>query len=306
MLAHRGYRSDVELRHLISFLAIADELHFGRAAAKLHLAQPAVSQHLRRLERSVGVELVARNSHEARLTPAGEAFLDLARDIVAKVDQAGVTARAAASGKVGTLRIGYNFPAGQRVLPGVLTTLDSRHPAVDVEMFEMRTGPQLAALAEGKLNVAMVYGKPSSTSLRSRHLLRVPLVAIVGEKHRWAGRRRVPFGELAAESCVLFNRAQSAGMYDIILSAARSSGIRLTIAEEVDDPGATAILAAIKPVVGFASAARGVVGGTPGSPRTISVALYDPVPILDLYVVWSGARNPLVEAFLGCLPATLT
>ncbi|PXY23269.1 LysR family transcriptional regulator [Prauserella sp. PE36] len=296
----------MELRHLVSFLAIAEELHFGRAAASLHLAQPSLSQHLRRLERAVGVELVARNSHEVRLTPAGEAFLDLARDIVARVDQAGKAARAAATGSAGTLRIGYNFPAGQRVLPGALTALDSRRPAVDVEMFEMRTGPQLAALADGKLDVAMVYGRPNSTTLRSRRLLRVPLVAIVGEKHRWAGRQRVPFGELADESCVLFNRAQSAAMYDTILSAAQSSGIQLTIADEVDDPGATAILTAIKPVVGFASAARGAFGGSPGSPRTTSVALYDPVPMLDLYAVWADGQNPLVDAFLACLPGTPT
>ncbi|MBK1783393.1 LysR family transcriptional regulator [Prauserella cavernicola] len=288
----------MELRHLISFLAIAEELHFGRAAARLHLAQPSLSQHLRRLERSVGVELVARNSHSVRLTPAGEAFLDLAREIVAKVDQAGQVARAAADGRTGTLRIGYNFPAGQRILPATLAALDHRHPGVDVEMHELRTGPQLSALADGKLDVALVYGKPPGT-LHSRRLLRLPLVAVVGHRHPWAGRERVPFSDLAGESCVLFRRAQSAAMYDTILSAARTSGIQLTIADEVDDPGATAILAAVKPVVGFASAARGVSG--PG--RTTSVALYDPVPVLDLYAAWSAAQNPLVTAFLDCLPA---
>ncbi|PXY36182.1 LysR family transcriptional regulator [Prauserella flavalba] len=290
----------MELRHLISFLALAEELHFGRAAARLHLAQPSLSQHLRRLERSVGAELVARNSHEVRLTPAGHAFLDLARDIIAKVEQAGQAARAAAAGRAGTLRVGYNFPAGQRVLPAALAELDRRHPAIDVEMRELRTGPQLAALTEGRLDLAMVYGKPSSTSLHSRRLLRVPLVAVVGHQHRWAGRDRVPFSELAGEPCVLFRRAQSAAMYDTIVTAARASGIRLTIAEEVDDPGATAILAAVRPVVGFASAARGGLGGT----RTTAVALYDPVPVLDVHAVWSDEANPLVAAFLDCLPAT--
>ncbi|PRX51391.1 DNA-binding transcriptional LysR family regulator [Prauserella shujinwangii] len=292
----------MELRHLVSFLAIAEELHFGRAAARLHLAQPSLSQHLRKLERSIGAELVARNSHEVSLTPAGHAFLDLARDILAKADQAGQAARAAAAGRAGTLRVGYNFPAGQRVLPAALAALDRRYPAIDVDMQEMRTGPQLTALTEGRLDIAMVYGKPSSATLHSRPLLRVPLVAVVGHSHRWAGRDRVAFGELAGEPCVLFRRAQSAAMYDTILSAAQRSGIRLTIAEEVDDPGATAILAAIKPVVGFASAARGVLGGTPGGPRTTSVALYDPVPYLDGYAVWAAEDNPLVAAFLDCLP----
>lgn len=302
MLARSGYRARVELRHLASFLAIAEELHFGRAAARLHLAQPSLSQHLRRLEGSVGVELVARNSRQVSLTPAGEAFRDVARDIVAKVEQAGQAARAAAAGRAGTLRVGYNFPAGRHVLPAALAALDSRHPAVDVEPRELRSGPQLAALAEGRLDIAMVYGKPSSTALRSRPLLRLPLVAVVGERHPWARRERMPFRALDGQPCVLFHRDQSAAMYDTIFAAARASGISLTVAEEVDDPGATAIIAAIKPVVGFASAARTAAGGTAGGLRTASVVLYDPAPVVDLYAVWAAEDNPLVEAFLGCLP----
>ncbi|GAA5069292.1 DNA-binding transcriptional LysR family regulator [Thermocatellispora tengchongensis] len=295
----------IELRHLISFLAIAEELHFGRAAARLHLAQPSLSQHLQRLERSVGVELVARNSHEVRLTPAGEAFRERAQDIVARVRRAAQAARAAAAGRAGTVRVGYNFPAGQRVLPAALATLNARHPEIDLEMSEMRTGPQLAALGEGRLDVAMVYGRPLAADLRSRHLLRVPLVAVVGLRHPWAARERVPFVELAGESCILFNRAQSSAMYDAIFSAAQTSGIRLTVAEEVDDPHATAIIAAIKPVVGFASALRGrMADGATGGPRTKTVRLYDPVPILDLYAVWRAQPGPLVEAFLSCLPAS--
>ncbi|QUH02131.1 LysR family transcriptional regulator [Saccharopolyspora erythraea] len=293
----------MELRHLVSFLAIAEELHFGRAASRLHLAQPSLSQHLQRLERSVGVTLVARSSHEVRLTPAGETFLDLARDIVARADRAAQAARAAAAGRSGTVRVGYNFPAGQRILPATLAALNRRHPAVDVSMVELRTGPQLAALADGRLDVAMVYGRGAATDLSSRLLLRVPLVAVVGQGHRWAGLDRLPFGELAGEPCVLFSRAQSSAMYDTIFSAAQTSGIRLNVAEEVDDPGATAILAAVKPVVGFASALRGRLTDSrfPG-PRTAAVPLVDPVPILDLHAVWATEHGPLVDAFLECLP----
>ncbi|MCI2416858.1 LysR substrate-binding domain-containing protein [Saccharopolyspora sp. K220] len=288
----------MELRHLVSFLAIADELHFGRAAARLHLAQSSLSQHLRRLERSVGVTLVARNSHEVRLTPAGDTFREFARDIVARADLAGQAARAAAAGRSGTVRVGYNFPAGQRILPATLAALSSRHPAIDVTMSEMRTGPQLAALADGRLDVAMVYGKPAAADFTSRLLLRVPLVAVVGQEHHWAGLDRVPFRELAGEPCVLFNRAQSSAMYDTIFSAARTSGIQLTVTAKVDDPGATAILAAIKPVVGLASALRGQLTDI----RTTTVPLIDPVPILDLHAVWRTEHGPLVDAFLDCLP----
>ncbi|XVQ15764.1 LysR substrate-binding domain-containing protein [Spirillospora sp. CA-255316] len=293
----------MELRHVRSFLAIADELHFGRAAARLHLAQPSLSQHLRQLERSIGVELVSRNSREVRLTPAGVVFRELAGDIVERVRRAEEAARAAAAGRAGTIRVGYNFPAGRQVLPGTLARFNASHREIDVVMAEMRTGPQLAALQAGRLDVAMVYGEPASNGLRSRRLLRVPLVAVVGLEHHWAGRGGVPFEELAGESCILFHRAQSSAMYDAILSAARVSGIRLNVAEEVDDPGATAIIAAVKPLVGFASALRGgFAEAAPGGPGTTMVRLYDPVPVLDLHAVWNADPGPLVESFLRCLP----
>ncbi|REE97654.1 LysR family transcriptional regulator [Thermomonospora umbrina] len=292
----------MDLRHVVSFLALADELHFGRAAARLHVSQPTLSQHLQRLERSIGVELVARTSHEVRLTAAGRVFRERAEDIMARVERAGEAARTAAAGRLGTVRVGYNLPAGQRVLPGTLARFNTRHPGADVEMVELRTGPQLAALADGRLDVAMVYGRPTTRGLRSRPLMRVPLVAVVGMAHRWAGRAEVPFRALDEETCILFHRDQSSAMYDAIQSAARTSGIELNVAEEVDDPGATAIIAAVRPVVGFASAVRGRLAGTAGGPRTTAVRLYDPVPILDLYAVWNADHEPLVAAFLRCLP----
>ncbi|MBC6446883.1 LysR family transcriptional regulator [Actinokineospora xionganensis] len=288
----------MELRHLISFLAIADERHFGRAAARLHLAQPSLSAHLQRLERAVGTRLVDRTSHDVTLTPAGVVFRDQVRDIVARLDRAALAARAVAAGREGTVRAGYNFPAGRYVLPATLATLAERHPGIDVDMREMRTGPQLAALDEKRIDVAMVYGRPASPNLRHRLLLRVPLVAVVGLAHRLAGRERVPFGELAGEPCILFRRDQSSAMYDAILAAAERSGIRLTVADRVDDPGATAILASVRPVVGFASALRA--RHTDG--RTTAVALYDPVPTLDLHAVWRDEPAELADAFVDCLP----
>ncbi|MEO3781916.1 LysR family transcriptional regulator [Actinocorallia sp. B10E7] len=297
----------MELRHVVSFLALADELHFGRAAARLHLAQPSLSQHLQRLERSLGVELVTRTSHEVRLTAAGVAFREQAEEIMRSVQRAGEAARAAAEGRTGRIRVGYNLPAAQRVLPGTLARFADRRPGVEVDMVELRTGPQLAALGEGRLDVAMVYGRPASRELRSRLLLRVPLVAVVGAGHRWAGRDEVPFKALGEEACILFHRSQSSAMYDAITSAARAAGIELNVQEEINDPGATAIITAIRPVVGFASALRGgFAGAVPGGPRTTSVRLYDPVPILDLYAVWRADPGPLVEAFLTCLPAAGT
>lgn len=295
----------MEFRHLVSFLAIAEELHFGRAAARLHLTQPSLSQQLQRLERALGVELVARTSHQVRLTSAGHAFEVEARAVVARIEKAAHSAREAAAGRAGTVRVGYNFPAGQHILPATLAKMHVEFPDVTVRIEEKRTGPQLAALANGDLDVALVYGRPVTSDFQYRRLLRLPMVAVVGQTHPWAGRPGVPFAELAWQPCILFDREQCPAMYDAILSAAERTGIRLNVAHVVDDPGATGILVSVKPVVGFVSASRGMLAGaTAGGPWPVPVQLYDPVPMIDLYVVWCEAEpNPLRTAFLDCLAA---
>jgi DNA-binding transcriptional LysR family regulator len=295
----------MELRHVTSFLAIAEELHFGRAAARMHLAQPSLSQHLQRLERDLGVKLVARNSRDVRLTRAGEAFEIHARTLVTQVRKATEAAREAAAGRSGRIDVGFNFLAGQSILPPVLAEMQSRCPDIEVALTEKRTGPQLTALGAGDLDVALVYGSPATAEFACRRLLRVPLVAVVGQSHKWAGRPRISFGELAQEPCILFDREQCPAMYDALFSSAARSGITLNVADKVDDPGATSITVCVRPVVGFASAQRGTHAGSAGSGiRPVAVPLCDPVPTIDLYTVWRADETaPQVEAFLECLEA---
>jgi DNA-binding transcriptional LysR family regulator len=295
----------MDFRHLLSFLAIAEELHFGRAAARLHLTQPSLSQHLQRLERTLGVELVARTSHEVRLTSAGRAFEVEARMIVTQVDKAIHSAREAAAGRTGTVRVGYNFPAAHHILPATLAKMHADYPDVTVKLEEKHTGPQLQALADGELDVALVYGHPVTSDFQYRRLLRLPMVAVVGPGHKWAGRPGVPFAEVGHQPCVLFGREQCPAMYDAILSAAERASIQLNIAHVVDDPVATGILVSVKQLVGFASVSRGMLAGaTAGGVRPVPVPLYDPVPMIDLYVVWRDSEpDRLQTAFLDCLEA---
>jgi DNA-binding transcriptional LysR family regulator len=295
----------MEFRHMVSFLAIAEELHFGRAAAKLHLTQPSLSLQLQRLEKNLGVELVARTSHEVRLTAAGRAFEVQARSIVAQMDKAALTAREAAAGRTGTIHVGYNFPAGQHVLPTILMRMSAGYPNVTVVPTEKRTGPQLAALSSGELDVALVYGRPLTSEFGYRRLLRVQLVAVVGQDHRWAGRPGVPFAEIAHHQCILFDREQCPAMYDTILNAAQRCGITLNVSHTLDDPGATAIVVTVKPLVGFASMSRGLAVSSDASRSgPVVVQLYDPVPAIDLYAVWrSGDDNPLLGILLDCIEA---
>ncbi|WP_432855165.1 LysR family transcriptional regulator [Amycolatopsis sp. CA-161197] len=296
----------MEFRHLEGFLAVAEELHFGRAAARLHRTQPSLSQQLQRLERTLEVQLVERTSHEVRLTSAGRAFEVDARAIMAQAQKAADSAREVAAGRTGTVRVGYNFPAGQHILPATMAMMHTQHPQLSVKLEERRTGSQLAALQEGELDVALVYGHPVTSDFHHRHLLSLPMIAIVGQGHRWAGRPGVPFAELARQACILFSREKCPAMYDAIMTAAERASVRLSVAHVVDDPVATGILVSVKPLVGFASVSRGIFGiGTAGGVRPTWVQLYDPVPMIDLYVVWregDGPHGPRT-AFLDCLEA---
>lgn len=291
----------MEFRYLVSFLAIAEELHFGRAAARLHLAQPSLSQQLQRLEREVGVELVSRTSHEVRLTPAGAAFRTEAERIVGHAARAVAAAKAAAQGRSGTVNVGFNFPAGLTVLPPTLARLTADHPKVLAQLWERRSGPQVEALMQDELDVGFVYGRPLPAQLESRELMTLSVVAVVAPQHPWARRESISMLELGERPCVLFRREQSPAMYDAITHAAAQAGSRLDVAEEVDDPLATGVVVSARPLLGFCSAARAARAGTQG---LVSVPLTGPVPRLTLHAIWrSGVTTPVVDAFLSSLTA---
>ena len=289
----------LELRYLTSFLALAEELHFGRAAARLHLAQPSLSQQLQRLERQVGVELVSRTSREVRLTVAGHAFAVEARRLLDQADRAVAAAREAAAGRSGSITIGFNFDAGQRILTPTLRRLNAEYPQVSTTLCEARSGALLAALQDGKIDVALSFAGPTVAPLRSRRLLTVPLALLLGRQHRWAERSRVPFRELANQRVLMFHRDCSPAMYDTILAAAERCGIALTVSDHVDDTGATAIVVATRPVVAFASSARARVPAK----GLVAVGLVDPEPMVDVYAVWRPEPLPAVTMFLRCLEA---
>jgi DNA-binding transcriptional LysR family regulator len=172
----------MELRQLTIFLSVADELHFGRAATRLHLAQSSVSEQVQRLEREIGVPLLTRTSRSVKLTAAGEAFRTEARRLLQDAARAVRIARDAADPRSGTITIGYNPVAGQSVLPAVLTVMRDREPGLRVNLCELMTGPQLRALNADDIDVGLIYGRPPKP-LRSRHILDVPLMAAVSATH---------------------------------------------------------------------------------------------------------------------------
>ena len=286
----------MEFRHITSFLALADELHFGRAAEKLRISQPSLSQQLQKLERQVGVQLVARTSHSVRLTPAGEAFRRECRRLLAQADLAVEAARWAGSGATGHLRVGFNYPAGQRILAPTLTLLRHRHPEVQTSLVPRATRAQLADLREGRVDVALVYGSLDEVGLRQRPILTLPVVGVCSSGHPLATGAPVRWSELSHYRCVLPSQATSPAMYDAILAAARLNGIDFSGAEVFDDGDAAVVMVASQQIVIFASAARAESVAVTG---LSTLAFVDPVPQVTVHAVWRDREpNPVVPLFL--------
>ncbi|WP_236796153.1 LysR family transcriptional regulator [Amycolatopsis sp. GM8] len=294
----------METRHIEAFLAVADELHFGRAAARLHLTQPSVSQQLKRLERHLGVELVSRSSRVVQLTPAGKAFRADAQRILGEVHRATSTAREIAAGRVGNISIGFNGRAGQLIMPRSLAQLHASYPNITTRLSSGRSGPQLAALARGELDVGLLYGRGSNGDgpLLSRQLVPMRIGALVGHGHMWANRSSIAIRELAELPCVMFQRDESPAMYDAIMAAAERAGVFPRIVEYMNDSVSTEIIVAARPYVGFASF---VSIDEPRSMGLKVVPLVDPEPVVDLQAAWRvDSANEAVQAFLESLDAT--
>ena len=293
----------VELRHITSFLVLAEELHFGRSAARLHISQPSLSLQLQQLERRVGVRLVARTSHSVRLTPAGEAFRREARPVPGQVDRAVEAARRAGPGASGQLRVGFNFPAGQRVLVPALARLRDSCPQVRASLYQRHTRGQLAELGAGRLDVAFVYGTCRDEGVRQRPVLTLPVVGVCPRDHPLAAGGRVRWPELVRHRCVLPSQSTSPAIRDAVLSAARGHGIDLSAAEVFDDGDAAAVMAASQRVVIFASSVRAQSAGAMG---LAALSFVDPVPEVTIYATWREQdANPAVPLFLDAVDQAL-
>ncbi|MFF2144052.1 LysR substrate-binding domain-containing protein [Kitasatospora sp. NPDC058190] len=215
----------MELRQLRCFVAVAEELHFGRAAEKLLLGQPAVSQQVRRLERELKVELFDRSPRYVRLTPAGERFLPAARDVLAAEDAARALAADLAAPAV--LRLGTITGLGER-LDLILDTYQRRAPGVRVELHSAPVRERLARLADGRLDAAFVRGAipGSSADLRFLPVWQDELVLALPARHALADQAEVDLAELAALPLRLTERRNHPALVDLVMGACAQAGFQ--------------------------------------------------------------------------------
>ncbi|HEX2198042.1 MAG TPA: LysR family transcriptional regulator [Burkholderiales bacterium] len=277
------------------FVAVAEQLHFGRAAAALNISQPPLSRAVRALEASLGVALFARTRRRVELTPEGARLLEEARRTLSQLERTVLELRGMACGDQGRLRVGFVSLADFGVLPGLLKAYKAAHPGVRLALREMLSPEQSAALAAGDLDFGLLL-PPVPHTLEHLVVQRERFVAALPARHRLAKPRgRLAMSALAGESFVMVPREIAPGLYDIVAGLAARAGISLNVAQEAIQMQTVVSLvssglgAAIVPASLANLGRRGVVYR----------ALADRHPALEVWLAWrpgslSGAGREFV------------
>ena len=223
----------MELRHLRYFVAVAEELHFGRAAQRLRVAQPALSQQIKQLERELGTTLLARTKRRVALTEPGRLFLPEARRTLAHAAAAADVARRAAAGEAGRLRIGYVDSALWGELPAVLGAYRETHPAVQLAMLERLPAQQIAGLRAGDLDVGIGPPPPNVRELETAPVSEDRIMLALPAAHPLTARDAIDVAELAGEPWVLVNARTPSRLRDAVTAACAAAGFTPRVAQEV-------------------------------------------------------------------------
>ncbi|HEY6051079.1 MAG TPA: LysR substrate-binding domain-containing protein [Thermoanaerobaculia bacterium] len=288
----------MELRHLRYFVAVAEELHFGHAALRLHTSQPSLSQQIQDLERELKVALLARTRRRVSLTPAGDRFLREARAILAAADRAAGIAREAERGESGALVLGISAETDWQVLGPALRVFTGHVPSARVSFQNLTPEEQLAALSERQIDVGFVGLPIDASGLVTESIARVRLVAALPENHPVARKKTIRLEELSGEPYVLWPRHFSPGLYDQLFAAFARAGFGPPIAMEGGLPSTRTVLGMV--AAGLAIALVEPVTEHVGTPGVVCRPLAHPGVSIEKGVVYrSEEPSPVVASFLN-------
>ncbi|CAB3391452.1 LysR family transcriptional regulator [Kyrpidia spormannii] len=285
----------MEIRQLEYFVAVAEELHFGRAAERLHMTQPPLSQQIQRLENEIGVRLLSRTSRRVRLTPAGHAFLDAARKVLGELDEAILEARRAERGETGRLRVGFVGSATYGMLPLLVRTFREQYPGVKLYLQEMSTPQQEKALDREELDVGVVRPPLGDPSLYTAQIEEDSAMLAIPEEHALANRSSVHIDDLRGEPLVMLARKTWAGLFDSVVDLCLQRGFKPNIVQDATE---------FQTVIGLVAAGLGVAvvpGGAAAVPRRSVVfrPVTGPAPRFAMALAWrADDDSPLVHRFV--------
>jgi DNA-binding transcriptional LysR family regulator len=284
----------IDIRRLQLFVAVGEELHFGRAASRVGMAQPPFSQQIRRLEQELGVDLLVRNSRNVSLTDAGAELLTSARDLMRRRDQIVGRVRRTATGDAGTLRLGFAASSAVGILPKIVRRFREVLPEVVLELDDRDGTDVAAALRTGALDIAIVRAPFEAEGIAVEQLHNETFVAVLSADHLLAAHATVTPADLAGQPLILFPRVASPGLHDTIIGMCIRSGFSPTIIQE-----ASAWLS----IMGLVESGFGITIA-PKSAASICPSTIVCVPITGTYdrarlalAHLKGASAPLVSRF---------
>lgn len=285
----------MELRHLRYFVMVAEELHFGRAAERLHIAQPPLSQQIRQLETELGFELFHRTKRTVELTEAGEIFLIEIRKIFKQLEVAVQLGRQTSRGEVGQLIIGFVSSTTYNVLPEILRRFRTNFPEVKLELHELTTDEQLRWLSEGRIDIGFVRPPVEEPTFATETIFKEALVVALPEGHRFANKSQLTVKSLSKEQFILFPRLFSPGLHDAIISLFQNAGFTPIVAQEAIQ---------MQTIVSLVAAQMGVAivpSSLQNLQRTgvIYKTIKESVPEIAINVIWRKSdTSPTIERFL--------
>lgn len=284
----------LELRHLRYFLAVAEEQHFGRAAARLGIAQPPLSQQIQRLESALGVTLFDRTQRRITLTAAGRALAARAPAVLEAAGALCEDVREASRGRTGVLRIGAGASASLGVVPEMIAKFRARHPDVVVRLDDRTPMPHEERVRQRLIDIALL--RSPVPGMRATVVREEPLLVVVPSTHRLSGRRTVRVGDLRNEPFVLFPREEAPEFHDAVHAAFARAGFTARVVAQATE-WAT--------VAGMVAAGMGITvapDSVANMPRagTSYVQLRDADVRVQLVALSRDEENPLVDAFLTC------
>ena len=290
---------DLEPRALRYFLAVAEELHFGRAAARLYISQPSLSNQIQALERKLGAELFVRSSRHVELTPAGRALLEEAPLALAALGRAAERARMAGAGIAGTVRLGYAPLAGFETLGAILAAVERDNPNMTVIASELFSAEIPGRVLAGKFEVGVALHPEPMRGVRSELLRIEPLVLLVGKRHHLANASPIRLASLENETLLAFPRELAPAYYDTIITACEQAGFQPRI-KAFPDPPLQAALARLQAgheaSLAPASYAFHAAAADPG---VVARKIVQPEITAEWSILWGArAQSPAIRRFL--------
>jgi len=290
---------NIDLRAMRAFQAVAEALHFRRAAERLNVAQPALSRTIRMLEENIGTALLTRTTRNVELTEAGRVFLDDVRSVLAGAERAVERARRAAEGRIGRLTVAYMDFAINGPLPAIMRRFRKSSPEIEVNLIHLWTARQREALIGGEIDLGFLIGKFSAPDIKSLLVRREGLVAVLPEHHALTKRKKISLKDLRDEPFVMGSREFWGPYRDQIDVLCQGAGFTPNVVQEAyNSDGIFGLVAAGLGVTLYTESARHL------RPRGAVVRPLSPSTRIDTFAAWrTDTRSPARDAFVRAIAA---